>query len=105
EPSGNTEIKNAFLRGYLTEEEAISELVQQGLSDTENDAYFLVQGWASEEDYTRYSKVFDAVRNNGDFNAALNDMVNHGYERDTVIRQVRTQIGQWYQGGEISKSQ
>ena len=106
EPSGNTEIKNAFLRGYLTEEEAISELVQQGLSDTENDAYFLVQGWASEEeDYTRYSKVFDTVRNNGDFNAALNDMVNHGYERDTVIRQVRTQIGQWYQGGEISKSQ
>ena len=106
EPSGNTEIKNAFLRGYLTEEEAISELVQQGLSDTENDAYFLVQGWASEEeDYTRYSKVFDAVRNNGDFNAALNDMVNHGYERDTVIRQVRTQIGQWYQEGEISKSQ
>lgn len=106
EPSGNTEIKNAFLRGYLTEEEAISELVQQGLSDTENDAYFLVQGWASEEeDYTRYSKVFDAVRKNGDFNAALNDMVNHGYERDTVIRQVRTQIGQWYQGGEISKSQ
>lgn len=106
EPSGNTEIKNAFLRGYLTEEEAISELVQQGLSDTENDAYFLVQGWSSEEeDYTRYSKVFDAVRNNGDFNAALNDMVNHGYERDTVIRQVRTQIGQWYQGGEISKSQ
>ncbi len=106
EPSGNTEIKNTFLRGYLTEEEAISELVQQGLSDTENDAYFLVQGWSSEEeDYTRYSKVFDAVRNNGDFNAALNDMVNHGYERDTVIRQVRTQIGQWYQGGEISKSQ
>ena len=106
EPSGNTEIKNAFLRGYLTEEEAISELVQQGLSDTENDAYFLVQGWSSEEeDYTRYSKVFDAVRNNGDFNAALNDMVNHGYERDTVIRQVRTQIGQWYQEGEISKSQ
>lgn len=106
EPSGNTEIKNAFLRGYLTEEEAISELVQQGLSDTENDAYFLVQGWSyEEENYTRYSKVFDAVRNNGDFNAALNDMVNHGYERDTVIRQVRTQIGQWYQGGEISKSQ
>lgn len=105
EMSKEAEIKYAYLDGFLSFDEAVSELVNSGKADDENDAYFTVQGWDAGEDYSRYSKVFDAVRNNGDFDAAVEELVSHGYEESDVISRVKTEIGNWYKGQEITKSQ
>ena len=105
EMSKEAEIKYAYLDGFLSFDEAVSELVNSGKADDENDAYFTVQGWDAGEDYSRYSKVFNAVRNNGDFDAAVEELVSHGYEESDVISRVKTEIGNWYKGQEITKSQ
>lgn len=105
EMSKEAEIKYAHLDGFLSFDEAVSELVNSGKADDENDAYFTVQGWDAGEDYSRYSKVFNAVRNNGDFDAAVEELVSHGYEESDVISRVKTEIGNWYKGQEITKSQ
>ena len=103
------ELKYAYTDGYLTFEEAVRELIEQGLVDNEDEAYFTVSGWEAGEGYSRYDAIYDAVLNGGDFDAAMNELTSHGYDEEDVIRQVTSQIGQWYYDGEskirISKQQ
>ena len=105
EPSEIAQIKYAYQDGYLTAEEATDQLLQQGLVDTENEAYFLIQGWEAGDGYSRYDAIFDAVRNGGDFNAAMRELTSHGYTEKDILSQVKSQIGNWYKDGEITKQQ
>ena len=99
------EIKYAYQDGYLTGEEAAEQLLQQGLVDTENEAYWMVQSWEAGEGYSRYDAIYDAVRKGGDFNAAMRELVSHGYNEKNIRSQVKGQIGKWYKGGQITKQQ
>ena len=105
ESSELSQIKYAYEDGYLTYEEAIELLLEKGLADNENEAYFIISGWEAGEGYSKYDAIFDAVRNGGDFNAAMDEITSHGYSEKEVLSQVKSKIGEWYQGGEISKSQ
>ena len=105
DPGEKNEIKYAYQDGYLTKEEAREQLIQQGVMDTEDEAYFLVQGWEAGDGYSRYNAIFDAVRNGGDFNAAMRELTSHGYTEKDVLSQVKGKIGEWYKGGEITKQQ
>lgn len=105
EPSEKAQIKYAYQDGYLTAEEATEQLLQQGLVDSENEAYFTIKGWEAGDGYSRYNAIYDAVRNGGDFNAAMGELTSHGYSEKDVLSQVKSQIGQWYTGGEITKQQ
>ena len=105
EPSELAQIKYAYQDGYLTDEEATQQLLQQGLADTENEAYFMIEGWEAGEGYSKYGAIFDAVRNDGDFNAAMRELTSHGYAEKDVLSQVKSQIGDWYKDGEITKQQ
>lgn len=105
DPGEKNEIKYAYQDGYLTAEEAIEQLQQQGVVDTEDEAYFLVQGWEAGAGYSRYDAIFDAVRNGGDFNAAMRELTSHGYAEKDVLSRVKGKIGEWYKGGEITKQQ
>ena len=99
------EIKYAYQDGYLTAEEATELLLEQGLVDNENEAYFTVQGWEAGEGYNRYEKVYEAVRTGASIDEAMKDLLSHGYTEKDVIKQVKTEIGKWYRGGEVSKQQ
>ena len=105
EPSAIAQIKYAYQDGYLTDEEATAELIGQGLVDTEAEAYWTVQGWEAGDGYSRYDAIHDAVRNGGDFDAAMDELTAHGYKEKDVLTQVKSQIGTWYKDGEITKQQ
>lgn len=98
-------IKYAYQDGYLTDEEAMDQLVQHGVVDTEDEAYWIVQGWEAGDGYSRYDAIFDAVRNGGDFNAAMRELTSHGHDEKDVLSQVKSKIGEWYKNGEIAKQQ
>ena len=102
-------IKYAYADGYLTFEEAVSELIEQGLVDNEDEAYFTVSGWEAGEGYSRYGAIYDAVLNGGDFDAAMEELTSHGYDEEDVIGRITSQIGSWYYDDEsdvrISKQQ
>ena len=99
------EIKYAYQDGYLTAEEATKLLLEKELVDTENEAYFTIQGWEAGKGYSRYDAIFDAVRNGGDITEAMNELTSHGYKEKDVLSQVKGQIGTWYKDGEITKQQ
>ena len=90
------ELKYAYADGYLTFEEAVNELIEQGLVDNEDEAYFTVSGWEAGEGYSRYDAIYDAVLNGGDFDAAMNELTSHGYTEKDVMRQIKSRIGTWY---------
>jgi hypothetical protein len=105
DPGEKNEIKYAYQDGYLTAEEAIEQLIQQGVVDTEHEAYFIVEGWEAGDGYSRYDAIVEAVRNGGDFNAAMRELTSHGYTEKDILSQVKGEIGKWYKGGEITKQQ
>ena len=99
------EIKYAYQDGYLTDEEAAAELLKKGLVDNKDEAYWTIQGWEAGDGYSRYDAILDAVRNGGDFNAAMRELTSHGYDEKDVITQVKSKIGEWYKTGQITKQQ
>ena len=103
------EIKYAYRDGYLTFEEAVQKLMEQGLVDNENEAYFTVSGWEAGDGSSRYDAVYEAVRTGASIDAAMQELVSHGYTEKEVIGQVTSQIGKWYSDKEsdyrISKQQ
>ena len=105
DPGEMSEIKYAYADGYLTAEEAMAQLLDMGLVDNENEAYFTVQGWEAGEGYSRYDAVYDAVRNGGNIREAMAELISHGYTEEQVISQIKGKVGEWYRDGEISKSQ
>lgn len=105
EPSEQAQIKYAYQDGYLTAEEATELLMEQGLAENENEAYWLIQGWEAGDDYSRFDELYDAVRNGGDFKGAMDELTAHGYTEKDIISKVKSQIGQWYKDGEVSKTQ
>lgn len=105
EAGEKNEIKYAYQDGYLTAEEAAQQLIQQGLVDNEDEAYWTVQGWEAGTGYSRYDAILDAVRNGGDFDGALQELTSHGVEEKAVLSRIKSQVGQWYQNREITKQQ
>ena len=105
ESSELSQIRYAYEDGYLTAEEATAQMLEQGLVDTEDEAYFTIQGWEAGGDYSKYDKIFDAVRNGASIDDAMNELTSHGYSEEDVLIQVKSKIGEWYKNGEISKQQ
>ena len=106
DPGEKNNIRYAYQDGYLTAEEATRELLDKGLVDTADEAYFTIQGWDDPDgSYSRFDAVYDAVRNGGDFDAAMDELTNHGYTDKDVLSNVKGQIGTWYRDGEITKQQ
>ena len=105
DPGDKNEIKYAYQDGYLTFEEAVAELIEQELVDNEYEAYFTVSGWEAGDGYSRYDSIYDAVRNGGDLKAAMADLTSHGYTEKDIYSKVKSKVGEWYRGGEVSKAQ
>ena len=112
-------IKYAYMDGYLTSEEAAAELlkerptvdedsnkVQKSLVEDENAAYWKIKEWdAPGGEFSRYDALFTAMQTGRGFDAAMAELTEHGYKQKDVLSQAKSQIGKWYQEGEIGKQQ
>jgi hypothetical protein len=105
DPGDRSEIKYAYEDGYLSEEEATDLLLEKGLAETENEAYFIIKGWEAGDGYSRYDAVYDAVLNNGDIQAAIDELVAHGYTRKEVLSQIKRKLKEWYEAGKITEQE
>jgi hypothetical protein len=105
EPSELSEIRYAYEDGYLTDEEATSQLIAKGLADTEDEAYWIIRKWEAGDGYSRYDAIYDAVRNGGSINAEMAELTSHGYAEEEIIGKIKSKIREWFKGGEISTTQ
>ena len=89
--------------GYLTREEAQQLLVEKGLADNEDDAYWKVDEWATGKG--KYDEALAAVLS-GDkaaFDAQAKELKEHGIGEKQLQSAVRSQTKKWYVGDDDGK--
>ena len=97
------QIKYGLSDGYLTREEAQQLLLDKGLVDDEDDAYWKVDKWATGEG--KYDEALAAVLS-GDkaaFDAQANELKEHGIGEKQLQSAVRSQTKKWYVGDDDGK--
>ena len=97
------QIKYGLKDGYLTREEAQQLLVDKGLADDEDDAYWKVDKWATGEG--KYDEALAAVLS-GDkaaFDAQAKELKEHGIGEKQLQSKVRSQTEEWYVGDDNGK--
>ena len=97
------QIKYGLMDGYLTREEAQQLLVEKGLADDEDDAYWKVDKWATGEG--KYDEALAAVLS-GDkaaFDAQAKELKEHGIGEKQLQSKVRSQTEKWYVGDDDGK--
>ena len=106
DPGDKAEIKYAYQDGYLTAEEATARLMEKGLVEDKNDAYWAIQKWDSgDASYSRYGKLYEAAKSGGSISEPMRELTSHGYTDKDVISQLKSQIGKWYKEGESTRSE
>lgn len=98
-----SQIKYGLMDGYLTREEAQQLLVDKGLADDENEAYWKVDKWATGEG--KYDEALAAVLS-GDksaFDAQAKELKEHGIGEKQLQSEVRSQTEEWYVGDDNGK--
>lgn len=98
-----SQIKYGLMDGYLTREEAQQLLVEKGLADNEDDAYWKVDKWATGEG--KYDEALAAVLS-GDkatFDAQVKELKEHGIGEKQLQSAVRSQAKEWYVGDDDGK--
>lgn len=97
------EIKYAYLDGYLTESEAIDLLVEKGVEESDDDAYWTVQGWANGEGYNKFDVLYEAALSGEDLTPAMEELLTHGYEEKDLLSKAKSEIGRAFRDGEITQ--
>lgn len=104
-------IGDMYKDGRLDEKETQTLLKKYGDYKTDNDIYYALEKWGwemenpdAEDDYSRYGKVYDAVKAGKDASGAIREMTQHGYTEAKVKNQLKDKIGDWYKNGEMTRA-
>ena len=106
DPGEKNSIKYAFKDKYLTEDEAIQELLTHGIVENYNEAYWLIREWKSADDsFSKYGDVYKAMLAGGDITEAAQELTEHGADDKDVTGAIKSQTGKWYRDGNITRQQ
>lgn len=106
-PNSKREIKNAYVNGLMTDEQAMDELVKQGAADDADQAFWIINDWNGDGSSSdKMSEIYDAVRA-GDtetYDALVKELTDHGVFETKIQNDVKNQIRDWYQGGDTTQA-
>lgn len=104
-------IGDQYKEGAITEKQA-ENLIRKYMGETNaENIHWIIDEWAykrdngSEASYSPYADVYDAVKNGKSLAAPMKEMTGNGYEEKDVRSEIRSQIGKWYKGGELTRAQ
>ena len=99
DPGTKNSIKYAYQDGYLTEEEAISKLIETGEAEDENDAYWIINSF---DGYGKYDSLKLAIQEDDmdAFDDAMDELTTHGVDEKTAISNAKSTIKELHTGSE-----
>ena len=106
-PNSKREIKNAYVNGLMTDEQAMDELVKQGAADDADQAFWIINDWNGDGSSSdKMSEIYDAVRagDTGTYDALVKELTDHGVFETKIQNDVKNQIRDWYQGGDTTQA-
>lgn len=95
--------KDAVDSGDVDLETAVGILQRFQTDTAADDLYWDVRGWqymaeTGAESFGKYNILKDAIFSGGDATAALQELEAHGVSREDAEGEMRSTIGEWYQG-------
>ena len=109
ESAATSAVRSAIKKGFEEgkyDEENVMEMLMEYTDMDEDDAYWKLQEWLSDDgDFSRYGKVYEAMRNGESIKEAKAELTSHGYTEKQVESQLKSQVGTWYREGDITKQQ
>ena len=103
EPSEQAQIKYAYQDGYLTEEEAIKELLDKKQAKTEDEAYWTVQSW--ESGGGKFNKLYSAILEGKSTKEAMDELKAHGVSEKDANSEIKSKVGEDYIAGNITRQE
>ena len=106
-PNSRREIKNAYINGLMSDEQAMDELVKQGAADDADQAFWIINDWNGDGSSSdKMSEIYDAVRagDTGTYEALVKELTDHGVFETKIQNDVKNQIRDWYQGDDTTQA-
>lgn len=103
-------IKDSFMADEIDEATALKHMVLYAGMDG-SEAHWTMDEWkyqiekGTSDGYSRYNKIYDAIKNGKSISAAVKEFTSNGYEEKDVLSEVKGNIGEWYRKGEITKQE
>ena len=90
-----SELRGMVIDGLVEDEKALKILVDYGLKEDKNDAYWTVQSWkyaaengGSTEGYRKYGKLLTAVESGENLKAVIKEYTSHGVKEKTLKSEI-----------------
>lgn len=101
------QLKSFYFDDMLSDEQVIAFLHQYGGDDDKDDAYWTVKSWNEKEEhqgeedysYSNYNDLVAAVESGKGIDPAMKELLDHGYEEDTVNSKIKN-AGLFFINGE-----
>ena len=93
-------VKQAYLAGALSEEDAVRYLLRDAEVESEDRARQLLYEWGLEKGEKKYDALLAAVKA-GDadaFQSQWDEMTDYGYSEKSLHSAVKSAVKEWYQG-------
>lgn len=106
-PTTRAAIKSSYLNGFMTDEDAMAELVKQGVADDADQAFWIINDWNGDGSSSDKLEDLYAAVKAGDtesYDALMQELTEHGVFKRSVQNNVRDQIQEWYQGTDTEQS-
>ena len=92
-----SELKGIMTAGLVEDEKAPKILIDYGLKEDKNDAYWTVKSWKfaqetgkSTEEYRKYDEFYAALESGENLKAVIKEYTSHGVTEKTLAESIKT---------------
>ena len=106
-PTSRAAIKSSYLNGFMSDEDAMAELVKQGVADDADQAFWIINDWHGDGSSSdKLKELYAAVKaeDTESYDALMQELTEHGVFKSKIQNDVKNQIQEWYQGTDTEQS-
>ena len=106
-PTTRAAIKSSYLNGFMSDEEAMAELVKQGVADDADQAFWIINDWNGDGSSSdKLEELYAAVKaeDTESYDALMQELTEHGVFKSKIQNDVRNQVRDWYQGSDTERA-
>ena len=106
-PTTRAAIKSSYLNGFMTDEDAMAELVKQGVADDADQAFWIINDWNGDGSSSdKLEELYAAVKagDTESYDALMQELTEHGVFKSKIQNNVKNQVRDWYQGSDTEKA-
>ena len=106
-PTTRAAIKSSYLNGFMSDEDAMAELVKQGVADDADQAFWIINEWNGDgSSNDKLEELYAAVKagDTESYDALMQELTEHGVFKNKIQNNVKNQVRDWYQGSDTEKA-